>query len=224
MLFAIWSAVGIVAEVPSGALADRFSRRFALAAAGVLQALGYLVWIGLPGFPGYAAGFVLWGLGGALVSGALEALLYDGLAAEGAQEEYATVLGRVTAAGLLAEVPAVLAATLLFALGGYRAVAWVSVGCCLAAAAALALRLPEARPGRIPPGDGDGDGGDAATEPPYVTQLAHADGIPVDDGTLEQARDALARVLKSEDEWRGSYGDLLVSNVRETVEELRGRL
>jgi hypothetical protein len=73
-------------------------------------------------------------------------------------------------------------------------------------------------------GDGDGDGGDAATEPPYVTQLAHADGIPVDDGTLEQARDALARVLKSEDEWRGSYGDLLVSNVRETVEELRGRL
>jgi hypothetical protein len=65
---------------------------------------------------------------------------------------------------------------------------------------------------------------DAGTDPPYVTQLARADGIPVDDGTREQARDALARVLKAEDEWRGPYGDLLVSNVRETVEELRARL
>ena len=27
LLFAIWSTVGIVAEVPTGALADRFSRR-----------------------------------------------------------------------------------------------------------------------------------------------------------------------------------------------------
>jgi MFS family permease len=40
-LFAIWSAVGVIAEVPSGALADRFSRRACLVAAGVLQACGY---------------------------------------------------------------------------------------------------------------------------------------------------------------------------------------
>ena len=39
-LFLIWSLVGIVAEVPTGALADRFSRRGALAAGGVLQAVG----------------------------------------------------------------------------------------------------------------------------------------------------------------------------------------
>lgn len=141
-LFILWSTVSIVAEVPSGVLADRFSRRGALVAAGVLQASGYALWIALPGFPAFAAGFVLWGLGGALVSGAFEALLYDGLAAVGAEAHYALVQGRVTAAGLLAQLPAAAAATVLFALGGYELVTWVSVACCLAVAV-LASRLPE---------------------------------------------------------------------------------
>ncbi|MDQ6783643.1 MAG: MFS transporter [Actinomycetota bacterium] len=141
-LFALWSTVGLVAEVPAGALADRYSRRGALVAAAVLQASGFLLWTALPGPPAFAAGFVLWGLGGALVSGALEALLYDGLAALGAEAQFASVLGRVTAAGLVAQLPAAVAATVLFSVGGYSLAGWVSVGCCLAAAG-LACRLPE---------------------------------------------------------------------------------
>lgn len=161
-LFVIWSAVGLVAEVPSGALADRFSRRGALVAAGMLQAGGFALWIALPGFPAFAAGFVLWGLGGALVSGALEALVYDGLAAVGAEAHYARVQGRVTAVGLLAQLPGVAAATVLFSLGGYALAGWVSVGSCLAAAA-LASRLPE--PPRAPTAD-------AGVEPTgYLTTL-----------------------------------------------------
>jgi len=149
-LFAIWSGVAILAEVPSGALADRFGRRNALVAAGVLQASGYVVWTLAPGFTGFAVGFVLWGLGGALVSGAQEALLHDGLAAVGAEAEYARVNGWVTSATLLADLPAAAAATVLFAAGGYEAVGWVSVGVCLAAAA-VASTLPE------PPSDSDDD-------------------------------------------------------------------
>ncbi|WP_241042398.1 MFS transporter [Pseudonocardia alaniniphila] len=141
-LFAIWSAVGVVAEVPSGALADRFSRRACLVAAGVLQACGYGAWVLLPSFAGFALGFVLWGLGGVLVSGAQEALLYDGLVAAGAEEQYARVNGWVTAAELVAQLPAALAATVLYAVGGFPLVGWVSVGVCLAAAA-MASRLPE---------------------------------------------------------------------------------
>lgn len=141
-LFAIWSAVGILAEVPSGALADRFSRRGCLVAAGLLQATGYVGWIVLPGFPGFAVGFVFWGLGGALVSGAQEALLYDGLAAVGEQEQYAQINGWVSAAELIGQFPAALAATVLFAAGGFPLVGWVSVGVCLAAAV-FAARLPE---------------------------------------------------------------------------------
>jgi MFS family permease len=142
VLFALWSCVGVVAEVPFGALADRFSRRANLVAAGVLQAGGYALWIAMPGFPAFAVGFALWGLGGALVSGALEALLYDGLAAVGAGAYYARVYGKVTAVGLLAQLPAAAAATVLFSVGGYGLVAWVSVGCCLGVSV-LAARLPE---------------------------------------------------------------------------------
>ena len=81
-----------------------------------------------PTFIGFAAGFVVWGLGGALVSGAQEALLYDGLAAVGAEAHYARVNGWVQAAMWLSELPTAGAATLLYALGGYELVGWVSVG------------------------------------------------------------------------------------------------
>lgn len=151
-LFAVWSATAIVAEVPSGALADRFGRRNALVAAGVLQAAGYVLWIATPGFAGFAAGFVLWGLGGALISGAQEALLYDGLAAADAAAEYPRTSGWVTSAMLIAQFPAAAAATVLFAVGGYPLAGWVSVGVCLVSAVA-ASRLPE------PPQAADEDDG-----------------------------------------------------------------
>ena len=145
VLFAIWSMVGMVAEVPSGAVADRFSRRYALMASGVMQGAGYAVWILSPGFGGYTAGFALWATAGALVSGSFEALLYDGLIAVEDQDHFGRVFGWVTGAGLFAQIPAALAATLLFGGGGYPLVGWVSVGCCLASSA-LASQLPDARP------------------------------------------------------------------------------
>lgn len=111
------------------------------------------MWTLAPGLTGFAVGFVLWGLGGALVSAAQEALLYDGLAAVGAEAEYVRVNGWVTSATLLADLPVAAAATVLFAAGGYEAAGWVSVGVCLAAAAvgvhapgtAIGLRRRRAR-------------------------------------------------------------------------------
>ncbi|QFZ24824.1 MFS transporter [Saccharothrix syringae] len=141
-LFAIWSITAVVAEVPLGAFADRFSRRWSVVASGTCQAAGYALWTALPGFPGFAAGFVLWGVGGALSSGALEALLHDALEAAGAAPAFARVLGRVNAVSLLGQIPAALLATTLFAAGGFPLVGWVSVGACLAAAA-VAVLLPE---------------------------------------------------------------------------------
>ena len=142
VLFAVWSAVGIVAEVPSGALADRVGRRTALVTGALVQALGYACWVVVPGFPGFAAGFVLWGLGGAFASGAQEALLHDGLTAVGAEAHYARVQGWVGAAGLAVQVPTAGIATALFVAGGYAAAGWASVATCIATAA-VAARLPE---------------------------------------------------------------------------------
>lgn len=151
-LFALWSVTGFLAEVPAGALADRWSRRGCLVLASVLEAAGFAVWTAAPVLPGFAAGFVLWGLGGALVSGAAEALVYDGLAAAGAAGAYPRVNGWISAAELAGQVPAAFLAAGLFAAGGYPLVGWVSVGVCLATAA-LALRFPDPVPTR------DDDGG-----------------------------------------------------------------
>lgn len=158
VLLAIWSLTAVVFEVPSGALADRFSRRGSLVVAGGLQAAGYATWVLFPSFWGFAAGFVLWGLGGTLTSGAFEALLYDGLAANGDEDQYGRLNARVDSIELIAQVPVAVVATALFSFGGYQLAGWASVAMCLASSV-IALRFPE------PPRDEDDD------EPGYFATL-----------------------------------------------------
>ena len=143
LLFAVWSLTALVTEVPAGALADRWSRRGAVVLASVLQAVAFVVWTAAPAFWPFAAGFVIWGVGGALVSGASEALVHDELAAVGAAGFFGRVYGWMTSAELLVQVPTAFAASALYAVGGYGLVGWASVVACLAAAA-LATRFPEA--------------------------------------------------------------------------------
>lgn len=141
-LFLVWSVAGIACQVPTGALADRFSRRGTLAMASVGQALAFGIWIARPTYAGFAIGFLLWGVTGTLTTGSLEALLYEGLAAAGAADRYTRVRGRLTAVELLAQIPAAGAATVLYLGGGFPLVGWVSVGVCLLSAG-WALTLPE---------------------------------------------------------------------------------
>jgi MFS family permease len=148
-LFAVWSVTGFVTEIPAGALADRWSRRGVVVLAGVLQAAGFVVWTAAPALGPFAIGFALWGISSALVSGASEALVHDGLADVGAEDSFAKVYGWMTAAELLVQIPTAFVASALFALGGYPMVGWASAGVCLAAAL-LALRFPE--PPRVPDG------------------------------------------------------------------------
>ncbi len=153
VLLAIWSATAVLFEVPSGAIADRFSRRGSLVAAGVLQALGYAAWVVFPSFWGFAAGFVLWGLGGTLTSGAFEALLYDGLAANGDEVSYGRVKARVDTVELIAQVPVAVVATALFSFGGYQLAGWASVAMCLLSSV-IAVRFPEPERGSSSDEDG----------------------------------------------------------------------
>src|SRR3954447_17917777 len=44
LLFALWSVTAFVAEVPTGALADHWSRRGSLLLAGCLQAAAFALW------------------------------------------------------------------------------------------------------------------------------------------------------------------------------------
>jgi MFS family permease len=176
-LFVLWSATGIVLEVPSGALADAVSRRLLLVVAPLIGAAGYALWVAVPSFWAFAAGFVLWGVRGALVSGSLEALVYEELDARGAAGDYARVLGRSHTAGVLAVVLATALAAPAFGAGGYRLLGGASVAAGLLASVA-ALVLPEQRRKRQPewgsPADGSvdvHDGGGDDGEPGYVATL-----------------------------------------------------
>ena len=142
-MFAIWSVTSFLLEVPSGAWADVVDRRLLLVLSAPIYATGFATWILWPTYAGFAVGFVLWGLSGALMSGTFEALLYDLLSAVDATEEYAGLLGWANSAALAATLAATAFAAPLHAWAGYTAVGWVSVGVALIHGV-LAWSLPPA--------------------------------------------------------------------------------
>lgn len=144
-LFVVWSATGVLLEVPSGAWADAVSRRALLWLGPLLGAAGFALWVLVPSYGAFAAGFVLWGARGALGSGALEALVYEELERLGATDRYARVMGRAHAVGQAAAMAAMGLAGPVFAAHGYPAVGAASVLACLLCAA-TATRFPEHRP------------------------------------------------------------------------------
>lgn len=148
VLLAIWSATAFILEVPSGAWADTVSRRRLLILSGALLSCGFATWtltaaVGAGGwvFTGYAVGFVLWGVSGALQSGTFEALLYDELQVRDSAQLYPRVIGYSRAATETAVLLGILAAAPLFALGGYALVGWTSVAIALVHCG-LAIALP----------------------------------------------------------------------------------
>lgn len=122
-----WSLTSIVVEIPSGAWADTFSRKRLLMLAAVMYAGCFAVWTLWQTAAGFAAGFVLWGISGALSSGTFQALAYDELVAIDARDAYPRVIGWGSSLALAAVTAAVLSAAPLMVLGGFAAVGWVSV-------------------------------------------------------------------------------------------------
>ena len=160
-MFVIWSVTSFVLEVPSGAWADLVDRRSLLVLSGPIYAAGFAVWIVWPSYPGFALGFVLWGLSSALMSGTFEALVYDELAERGATDAYAGLLGLANAAATAASVAAIAVAAPLLAWGGFAAVGWVSVGVAVVHGT-LATLLPAAPRSASADATRDGPAADAA--------------------------------------------------------------
>ena len=140
-LFVIWSVTGFVLEVPSGAWADTVDRRHLLVLSALVHAAGFASWVLFPTYAGFAAGFVLWGVAGSIVSGTFESLLYDELDAHGQAGRYARTSGWAQACAMTANLVASVSAAPLLAAGGYALVGWVSVGVCLVELV-LAATLP----------------------------------------------------------------------------------
>jgi MFS family permease len=126
-LFIIWSLAGIVFEVPSGAWADTVDRRRLLRLSAAIYVVAFAAWTVFPGYPGFAAGFALWGLSSALMSGTFEALLYETLAARSAADAYPRLMGWTRSAAIVAVLAGTALGAPLYARGGYPLVGWASV-------------------------------------------------------------------------------------------------
>jgi MFS family permease len=95
LLMSFEALVIVLLEIPTGALADRWSRRKILLIAPLFKSLCLVIWFFARGnFYLYAAGLFFSALGGSLVSGTTEALLYDTLTYAGDKGDYEKVLGK----------------------------------------------------------------------------------------------------------------------------------
>ena len=101
ILNAVWAATIVLAEVPSGALADTIGRRTLLIVTGILMVLEMAVLLAAPIGGGsllfflFLANRVISGLAEAAASGADEALTFDSLKAAGMEGRWGHVLERV---------------------------------------------------------------------------------------------------------------------------------
>jgi len=113
-VFAVHSAVAIVLEVPSGALADLAGRRRVLLAGAALTAVSLLIFAAAESVAAFAASAALLAAGRALISGSLEAWYVDslrlldptaplthGLSRGATAEAVAMAMGSLVAGGLV---------------------------------------------------------------------------------------------------------------------------
>lgn len=87
----------VVAEVPTGVVADRYTRRLSLLLGSLVSAVAFVVFGLASSIELLMGSYVLFAVGGALMSGADEAFLYDSLRAVGRSEEFAGIFGRFNA-------------------------------------------------------------------------------------------------------------------------------
>jgi len=140
----LYYLVVVVSEVPSGICADRLGRKGTLVVGALVNALGCFLFAVAHDFWVFAAGELLFGLGTALVSGADSAMLFDSLAANGREHEYARAEGAAQASWLLVTAIGLPLADRFLVVGGDPVLAyWVTGGLSLlGCACALGLLEP----------------------------------------------------------------------------------
>jgi MFS family permease len=84
-----------IADLPTGALADRLGRKAVLVCGTVLFTVGMAVVTTVPGLVAVAIGYLLWATGTALTSGTDVALLYESAVLAGRKDEYAKIQSNV---------------------------------------------------------------------------------------------------------------------------------
>jgi MFS family permease len=136
----------LIAQVPTGALADALGRRRLLVAAGFFTAAAELGYVYAPGFALICLAGGVHGVAFALRTGADEAYLFDSLAHDDAQAQFPRMLGGLWAVFQFAGAISFMAGGLIATYSQPLAF-WLTATCALIASA-IATRLPDDRRGR----------------------------------------------------------------------------
>ena len=146
LLETVFSITSLSAEVPTGAVADRFGRRTSILI-GSLVLSGAIIFYGLsPSFAWLAGAYFVWAIARTLESGADSAFVYDSLAAVGRESDFAQVIGRAQAFWLTGALTASLIGAPLAALVGLQPVILLgAVSSLTAAAIAFTFKEPPRR-------------------------------------------------------------------------------
>jgi len=95
ILLVFWAVYEMIFEMPTGILADRWSRKWLLVISSFFHASAYLIWIFSHNFWMFLSGYALRGTGGVLESGTKQAFLYDHLKNQGKEKEFEKITGRI---------------------------------------------------------------------------------------------------------------------------------
>jgi predicted MFS family arabinose efflux permease len=143
LLQALYYTTAVVLEVPSGVIADRWGRKGTLVAGALLAALGSLLRVFAESFPVFAAAEICFASSLALTSGADSAIVYDSLAGEGREDEYARAEGAGQASWLAATGLGLPLTDLLLVRNGDPVLAFVATGVLALVGGGCALMMKE---------------------------------------------------------------------------------
>lgn len=128
---ALFLGFNLIFDIPSGMLADRWSRKGMLIVSALALALCSVILGSSNGLPQYALGYVFYGIYVVATSGTYQAVTYDILHEEGRPDQYSKIGGRAYALFLAGAGVANVASGFIAAHSTYRVTFFITVASCL---------------------------------------------------------------------------------------------
>ena len=123
----IYAAVIIILELPTGILADKWSRKNMLVLGAILGCFELLIIVLAHSFWQFAAAIFIAGVSCSFESGSEYALIYDSLKSEAREREFEKILGRLLAFDFSAAIIAALSGSFMASRLGFELNYWLSL-------------------------------------------------------------------------------------------------